>query len=405
MENCRFCGTELTQTFIDLGLSPIANNYISSDRLQDPDEFYPLHAYVCTNCFLVQVEEFEAPEKLFNDYAYFSSYSESWLAHAKTYAEMAVDRFQLKDTSLVIEIASNDGYLLQYFKQKGIKVLGIEPAANVAEAAREKGIETISQFFTEQFAKLLNLKADLIVANNVLAHVPDINGFISGIKMVLKEDGIFTAEFPNLMNILLYNQFDTIYHEHFSYISFSAVKRMLEYHGLRVFDVEEVPTHGGSVRVYARHLKNEKLPERPSVIELLNKEDHIGLNNIDSYIEFGKVVKETKGKILECLADIKARGKTIIAYGAPAKGNTLLNYCGISTDYIEYTVDLNPHKQGRFLPGIRIPIYSPDLIRVTKPDYILILPWNLKDEIIKQLQYTREWGCQFIIPIPSPQII
>ncbi len=404
-DNCRFCGSILHQTFADLGMSPIANDYLSSLQVQRAEKFYPLHTYVCDRCFLVQLEEFESPDHIFGDgdYAYFSSYSESWLRHAKAYTDLMVERFGFNSNHQVIEIASNDGYLLQYFHEKGIPVLGIEPAANTAKVATEKGIPSISKFFGVQTAQeLVELghQADLLLGNNVLAHVPDLNDFVAGIKIVLKPQGIFTMEFPHLYQIMEQNQFDTIYHEHFSYFSFLTVEKIFASHGLTLFDVEELSTHGGSLRIYGKHTENAEPATSVRVTQLKSKELELGLDYIETYISFGEKVKETKRKLLSFLLTAKAEGKSIAGYGAPAKGNTLLNYCGIGRDFIDYTVDRNPHKQGLFLPGTHIPILSPDQISNTKPDYLLILPWNLKEEIMEQMAFIGEWGGQFVVPIP-----
>jgi 2-polyprenyl-3-methyl-5-hydroxy-6-metoxy-1,4-benzoquinol methylase len=409
-DDCRFCSNPLKYTFADLGMSPIANDYLSQIQLDRAEKFYPLHTYVCEKCLLVQLEEFESPHHLFGDgdYAYFSSYSESWLQHAKDYTDLMVQKFGYDSSTQVIEIASNDGYLLQYFHEKGIPVLGIEPAVNTAKVALEKGIPSISKFFGVQTAKELlaeGRKADLLLGNNVLAHVPDVNDFVAGMKIILKPNGIFTMEFPHLLQLMQQNQFDTIYHEHFSYFSFLTVEKIFAAHNLTLFDVEELSTHGGSLRIYGKH-NNAEVPHMcERVTQLKAKEINAGLDRLESYITFGEKVKETKRQLLSfLLTAAKVDGKSIVGYGAPAKGNTLLNYCGINTDFIEYTVDLNPHKQGWFLPGTHIPIFHPDKIRETKPDYVLILPWNLKEEIMKQIAFIGEWGGQFILPIPTVQV-
>ncbi len=405
-DNCRFCGSILNQTFADLGMSPIANDYLNRVQVQRAEKFYPLHTYVCSSCFLVQLEEFESPDHIFGDgdYAYFSSYSESWLRHAKAYTDLMVERFGFNSDHQVIEIASNDGYLLQYFHEKGIPVLGIEPAANTAKVAIEKGIPSISKFFGVQTAQELvelGSQADLLLGNNVLAHVPDLNDFVAGIKIVLKPKGILTMEFPHLYQIMEQNQFDTIYHEHFSYFSFLTVEKIFASHGLTLFDVEELSTHGGSLRIYGKHTENAEPAISGRVTQLKSKEIDLGLDRIETYISFGEKVKETKRKLLNFLLTAKAEGKSIAGYGAPAKGNTLFNYCGIGRDFIDYTVDRNPHKQGLFLPGTHIPILSPDEISETKPDYLLILPWNLKEEIMEQMAFIGEWGGQFVVPVPT----
>jgi 2-polyprenyl-3-methyl-5-hydroxy-6-metoxy-1,4-benzoquinol methylase len=406
-KTCRFCGSALEVTFVDLGMSPLCQDHVKPEETNKMEPFYPLHAYVCNKCFLVQLEEFVSPSVIFNDYAYFSSYSDSWLQHAKTYTDLMVERFRFNKKSQVVEIASNDGYLLQYFMEKAIPVLGIEPASNVAEAAMKKGIPTVVKFFGEKTAREVarDGKADLLLGNNVLAHVPDINDFVSGMKIMLKPEGIITMEFPHLMRLVAENQFDTIYHEHFSYLSFTTVGKIFAAHGLTLFDVEELPTHGGSLRIYARHQEDSTRPVSARVAELLNREETAGFSQLEYYLSFGEKVKETKRKLLEFLINVKREGKSISGYGAPGKGNTLLNYCGIRTDFIDYTVDRSPHKQDNFLPGTHIPIYHPDKIMETRPDYVLILPWNLKDEIMKQISYIRDWGGQFVVPIPEVRVL
>jgi 2-polyprenyl-3-methyl-5-hydroxy-6-metoxy-1,4-benzoquinol methylase len=408
-KKCRFCGNELRYTFADLGMSPIANDNLTSEHLNRAEKFYPLHTYVCDRCLLVQLEEFESPEHIFGDgdYAYFSSYSESWLRHAKAYTELMVERFKFNSASQVVEIASNDGYLLQYFHQKGIPVLGVEPAANTAKAAAEKGIPTWVKFFGVNTAKEMvaeGKSADLLLGNNVLAHVPDVNDFIGGMKIVLKPNGILTMEFPHLLQLMQQNQFDTIYHEHFSYYSFITVEKMFAAHGLTLFDVEELSTHGGSLRIYGKHSDAVEPVVSNRVKQLKAKEAAAGLEDIETYLTFGEQVKATKRKLLKFLIEAKSQGKRIAAYGAPAKGNTLLNYCGVGKDFIDYTVDRSPYKQGLFLPGTHIPILHPDKIRETQPDYVLILPWNLKEEIMTQMAYIAEWGGQFVVPIPEVQV-
>jgi 2-polyprenyl-3-methyl-5-hydroxy-6-metoxy-1,4-benzoquinol methylase len=407
-KNCRFCNTQLTQTFCDLGMSPLSNAYLKSEQLQQMEPFYPLHAYVCEHCYLVQLQEFQSPENIFSDYAYFSSYSESWLKHTKKYTEYMIDRFKFNNSSQIVEIASNDGYLLQYFKQHDIPVLGIEPAENVAKVAQAAGIPSIIKFFGIQTAKELvneGKQADLLLGNNVLAHVPDINDFVGGMKLLLKPHGIITMEFPHLLRLIEQNQFDTIYHEHFSYLSFATVEKIFAKHGLTLFDVEELTTHGGSLRIFAKHTEDNTHQLTNSSKELRQLEIQQGLGDIGTYQIFAESVRETKRKILEFLIQTKQANKTIVAYGAPAKGNTLLNYCGIRDDFIDYTVDLSPHKQGLFLPGTHIAIYHPDKIKETKPDYLVILPWNLKDEIIEQMAYIREWGGQFVTLIPHVEVV
>lgn len=404
---CRFCSNLLSHTFVDLGMSPLSNAYLKLDTINKAEKFYPLHTYVCDNCFLVQLEEFETPDHIFSDYAYFSSYSETWLRHAENYTELMTQRFSLNANSQVIEIASNDGYLLQYFQKQNIPVLGIEPAANVAKVAEEKGIPSLVKFFGVSTAKELvaqGKQADLLLGNNVLAHVPNLNDFVAGMKIVLKPDGILTMEFPHVLQLILQNQFDTIYHEHFSYFSFLTVEKVFATHGLTLFDVEELPTHGGSLRIYGQHNDGKK-PISDRVSKLKTKEIDAGLEQRSTYLGFGEQVKATKRHLLSFLIDIKNQGKSVVGYGAPAKGNTLLNYCGIRTDLLDYTVDRSPYKQGLFLPGTHIPIYHPDKIIETKPDYLLILPWNIKDEIIEQMSHIREWGGKFVVPIPKVEVI
>ena len=405
---CRFCKTTLKHTFVDLGMSPLSNSYLKLEQLNKAEKFYPLHAYVCEQCLLVQLEEFESPDHIFSDYAYFSSYSDSWLDHAKQYTSLMIDRFGFNESSQIIEIASNDGYLLQFFQEHNIPVLGVEPAANVAQVAEAKGISTLVKFFGVQTAHELleqGKASDLLLGNNVLAHVPDINDFVAGMKIILKPEGIITMEFPHLWQLINQNQFDTIYHEHFSYLSFTTVEKIFAQHGLTLFDVEELPTHGGSLRIYGKHDRNQKLVVSDRVTLLKAKEQRAGLDNIEAYLQFGDRVMSTKRKLLSFLIELKDAGKIIVGYGAPAKGNTLLNYCGIRTDLLDYTCDRSPHKQGLFLPGTHIPIYHPDKIAETKPDYVLILPWNLKDEIRSQLSYIRDWGGKFVVPIPEVEVL
>jgi 2-polyprenyl-3-methyl-5-hydroxy-6-metoxy-1,4-benzoquinol methylase len=401
---CRFCGTALQHTFVDLGMSPLAESWIKPLERNQMERFYPLHVYVCHRCFLVQLEEFESAENIFSDYAYFSSYSESWLQHAKAYVDMAVQRFALNGKSQVVEIASNDGYLLRNFVGKGIKVLGVEPAANVAKVAVAGGVPTVVRFFGAETARQLVMegtRADLIVGNNVLAHVPDINDFVKGLKILLKPEGGITMEFPHLLQLIAKNEFDTIYHEHFSYLSFATVENIFVAHGLGLYDVEELPTHGGSLRIYARHSENGDKSVSRRAKELKAREEAAGFGRLETYLSFTEQVKETKRKLLEFLIRAKREGKSVAGYGAAAKGVTLLNYCGVRTDFIEYAVDLSPHKQGHFMPGVHIPIFHPDKIRETRPDYVLILPWNLKDEIMGQMAFIGEWGGQFVVPIPE----
>ncbi len=404
---CRFCGTKLEHTFVDLGMSPLCESYLSSEHLNQMEPFYPLHVQVCKNCFLVQLEAYVTPEHIFSDYAYFSSYSDSWLVHAKRYTDLMVERFGIGEKSFVVELASNDGYLLQYFVEKKVPVLGIEPAANVADVAIKKGVPTIVKFFGRESARELAAsgeKADLLLGNNVLAQVPDLNDFVAGMKILLAPTGIITMEFPHLQRLMEENQFDTIYHEHFSYFSFVTAEQIFTAHGLTLFDVEELPTHGGSLRIYGRHREDSSKPVSARVTELRSREVTAGYVRLETYARFAEQVKETKRKLLEFLIQAKRSGKQIAGYGAPGKGNTLLNYCAIRTDFLDYTVDRNPYKHGRFLPGTHVPIFPPDRIRETKPDFLLILPWNLKDEIIKQNAFIREWGGKFVVPIPEVQV-
>lgn len=404
---CRFCNTDLHYIFVDLGMSPLANSYLHPEQLHSMEPFYPLCVYVCERCLLVQLEEFEKAEHIFSDYAYFSSYSDSWLAHARQYVEMMVQRLELNGRSKVVEIASNDGYLLQYFVAQGIPVLGIEPAQNVAEAAVKKGIPTVTQFFGEETARHLirdGVRADLLIGNNVLAHVPRLNDFIKGMKLLLNPHGVITMEFPHLMRLMAENQFDTIYHEHFSYFSFCAVEKIFAAHGLTLFDVEELSTHGGSLRIYACHTEDRSRVVSTQVTELRAREEADGFTRLERYLSLAEQVKDVKWRLLDFLISAKRQKKSVVAYGAPAKGNTLLNYCGVRSDFIEYVVDRSPHKQGCFLPGTHLPIHQLEKIRETQPDYLLILPWNLKDEIMDQMAYIREWGGQFIVPIPTVEV-
>lgn len=406
--HCRFCNSALEHTFVDLGMSPLCQTHIAPGQLSDMESFYPLHAYVCDQCFLVQLQEFVAPENIFSEYAYFSSFSDSWVDHAKRYAEMAAQRFGLGKDSRVVEIASNDGYLLQHFVAMGIPVLGVEPAANVADVAIKKGVPSVVKFFGRETAAQLAGEpgqADLLLGNNVLAHVPDLNDFVAGMKILLKPDGVITMEFPHLLRLMESNQFDTIYHEHFSYFSFYTVEQVFAAHGLVLFDVEELGTHGGSLRIYGRHAADMSKAVSGRVTELRQREIARGFDTLDTYRGFGEQVKETKRKLLAFLIEAKRAGKSVVGYGAPGKGNTLLNYCGIREDFLDYTVDRNPYKQGKFTPGTRIPIFDPSKIRETKPDYVLILPWNLKDEIAGQMAFIREWGGQLVTPIPEVEIL
>jgi len=404
---CRFCTTRLEHTFVDLGMSPLCESFLAASALNQMEPFYPLHVYVCAQCFLVQVEEFVSPEDIFREYAYFSSYSDSWIDHVRRYTDQIIERLNLGCTSSVIELASNDGYLLQFFHRRGIPVLGIEPARNVARVALDKGIPTVTEFFGMDLASRLSAEgkaADLIIGNNVLAQVPDLNDFVAGMKLLLKPDGTITLEFPHLMRLVEDNQFDTIYHEHFSYFSCASTSTILAAHGLALFDVEELPTHGGSLRAYICHAGDGAQAVSTRVEDLLAQERHAGLATIEYYTSFEQQVRETKRKLLEFLIDAARKEKSVVGYGAPGKGNTLLNYCGIRTDFLQYTVDRNPHKQGKYLPGTHIPIEAPERIRETRPDYVLILPWNLKDEIMDHMHHIREWGGQFVVPIPEVRV-
>jgi SAM-dependent methyltransferase len=405
---CRFCGAPLTKTFVDLGMSPLCQTHIEPHQLNQMEPFYPLHTWVCEKCFLVQLEEYVAPANIFTEYAYFSSYSDSWVAHARRYTELMRSRFGIGPDSLVAEIASNDGYLLRHFVEAGVPVLGIEPAANVAKAAQERGIRTEVCFHGRSSAAANVAKygqADLVLGNNVLAHVPDLNDFVAGMKTLLKPRGVITMEFPHLQRLMEQNQFDTIYHEHFSYFSFMTVQSVFAAHGLTLFDVDELDTHGGSLRIYGRHSEDDSKPVAGRARELLARELAMGFDRLETYGRFGEQVKATKRKILEFLIGLKASGQSIAGYGAPGKGNTLLNYCGIRTDFLDYTVDRNPYKQGKYTPGTHIPILAPETIARTRPDYLFILPWNLREEITQQMSFVRDWGCRFIVPIPEPRIL
>jgi SAM-dependent methyltransferase len=399
---CRFCSTPLSEVVADLGVVPLANAYVHPERALEPEAFYPLVAYVCGRCFLVQVAAVETPEHHFSDYVYFSSYSDEWLAHARRYAIAIRERLALGPQSQVIEIASNDGYLLQYFVEAGIPVLGIEPAANISEVARAKGIETWTKFFGTATANEIAGRADLLIANNVLAHVPDLNDFVEGMRIALAPRGTITIEFPHLLQILRFSQFDTIYHEHYSYLSLLAAQRVLAAHGLDVVDVEELPTHGGSLRVYVQHA-GAAIASR--VQELLEKERSFGLDRIETYRQFADGVRACKRALLQFLIGARDAGKRVAGYGAPAKATTLLNYCGARTDFIGYTVDRSPHKQGLYLPGTRIPIFGPEKIAETRPDYVLILAWNLRHEIMSQMAHISDWGGRFVIPIPTAEVV
>lgn len=403
--NCRFCKTELNYDFVDLGFSPPSNSFLTAAQLNEPEMYYPLKIKLCDNCFLVQIDEFAKHDDIFNDsYVYYSSFSTSWLDHAKKYTEKMVSRFGFGHASMVVEIASNDGYLLQYFKANQIPVLGIEPTANTAKVAEEKGIETCIEFFGSALAEKLiseKAKADLLIGNNVLAHVPDINDFIRGMKIMLNDKGVITMEFPHLLKLIEENQFDTIYHEHFSYLSLYTVKKMFEYHGLRIFDVEELPTHGGSLRVYATHLENNDLKTEDAVNYVLEKEQMHGLRQVDLYTTFQQKSEQVKNNLLTFLLEAKQENKKVVAYGAAAKGNTLLNFAGIKQDLLPFVIDASPYKQGKFLPGSHLPVEKEYILVLEKPDYIIILPWNLKHEISEQLSYTREWGARFVVAVPE----
>lgn len=404
---CRACGAPLRHSFVDLGMSPLCESYIGADALNEAETFYPLHVLVCEVCYLVQLMEYVSPAAIFSDYAYFSSYSDSWVAHAGRYVEAVTERFRLDESSLVVEIASNDGYLLQHFQERQIPCLGIEPAANVAQVARERGIDTRVRFFGAELARELRaerLHPKLIAANNVLAHVPDLNDFVSGLKELLHPQGVITLEFPHLLRLMQENQFDTIYHEHFSYLSLRVVEEVFARHGLAVVDVEELPTHGGSLRVYAQHDEHGGGAVSNRVIALQAQENEAAFDRLQGYQGFAPRVHQTKRRLLEFLLQAREAGDSVVGYGAPGKGNTLLNYCGIRTDLLEYTVDRSPHKQGLFTPGTHIPILAPDEIYRTRPRYLLILPWNLAGEISSQMEAIREWGGEFVVPIPEVRV-
>jgi SAM-dependent methyltransferase len=400
--SCRFCATPLQHEFANLGMSPLANSFVPQERESAMEPFYPLRAYVCERCRLVQLEQFETPEGIFSDYAYFSSYSTTWLEHARGYVEQMTQTLELGPHSHVVEIASNDGYLLQYFHERQIPVLGIEPAANVAKLALQKGIPTLVEFFGQQTASSLveDSAADLLLGNNVLAHVPDLNDFVAGMKILLKPGGTITMEFPHLLRLIEESQWDTIYHEHFSYFSWLTVREIFAAHGLRLFDVEELSTHGGSLRIHGAH-ENDERRESERALELAERERAAGLERLETYTSFGAQVARDKLEILRFLIDLRQEGLRIAGYGAPAKGNTMLNYCGIGPELVEFTCDLNPHKQGHFLPGTHIPILAPEAIREQRPDIVLILPWNLREEIIEQLSFIREWGGRFAARAPN----
>ncbi|MGE5145579.1 MAG: methyltransferase domain-containing protein [Candidatus Eiseniibacteriota bacterium] len=404
--SCRFCGAALTESVVDLGRSPPANAYLTAEELGRPEPSFPLHAYVCGTCLLVQLQDFQSPDELFGDYAYFSSYSDTWMKHVERYCDDMIRRFDLRAQHRVIEIASNDGYLLQFFSERGIPVMGVEPAGNVAHEAMAKGIPTIVRFFGVDTARGLvaqGHQADLLIGNNVLAHVPNLNDFVGGLKIVLAATGVLTMEFPHLLRLLAETQFDTIYHEHFSYFSLMTVQRIFEHHHLKLFDVEELPTHGGSLRIFACHDAQPR-PVAESVAGVLAAEREAGLDRLDTYRSFGAAVRTTRRMLRDFLTGAKLARRSVVGYGAPAKGNTLLNYCGVGPDLVAYTVDRSPHKQGKFLPGTHIPIFHPDHIRETKPDFVLILPWNLRREIMEQMSFIRDWGGRFVVPIPQVRV-
>lgn len=404
---CRFCGKGLRTTFVDLGMSPLCESYLRADQLNHMEPFYPLHVYVCDECLLVQLGEYVSPREIFSEYAYFSSYSDSWVRHAETYTEKIIKRFGIDRGHKVVELASNDGYLLQHFVRRNITCLGIEPAENVAQVAVEKGVPTIARFFGTELAEEISStqgKADLLIGNNVLAHVPDLNDFVQGMKILLNSNGLLTMEFPHLHRLIKGNQFDTIYHEHFSYLSFLTVSKVFEAHRLTLFDVEELPSHGGSIRIYARHAEDGSKEVTQNVLRLRAEELALGYDRIETYGLFEEKVHETKRRLLEFLIDAKRKGKSIVNYGAPGKGNTLLNYCGIRRDFVDYAVDRNEYKHGRYTPGTHLPIFPPEKLQETRPDFIVIVPWNLRKEISQQLAYTAEWNAKLVVPIPEVEV-
>lgn len=408
---CRYCEEPLNHLMCDLGMSPMANSYPSAESLSEGEKSYPLKVWVCESCLLAQLEQFEPPDAIFSDYAYFSSFSSGWVEHAKRYVEMMIDRFEFDKDSLVVEVASNDGYLLQHFSEHGIPVLGIEPAANIAKFAKEeKGIESLVRFFGSQTARMLHAdgnSADLLIGNNVLAHVPDIRDFVRGVKIALKRDGVFTFEFPHLMRLIEGNQFDTVYHEHFSYLSLLCVERIFTRYGLELFDVEELPTHGGSLRIFGKHAGHDSQIVRATgrVEELRKREIAFGLNRMATYRAFSDRLKAVKRDLLGFLLNASERGESVVCYGAAAKGVTLMNYCGLGSDLVDYVVDKSPHKQDRFMPGANVAIYPPSKIFETRPDYVMILPWNISDEVCREMEGIREWGGRFVVPIPSVRVI
>ena len=405
---CRFCKTPLARTFVDLGMAPMVSNYLKADQLQDAERFYSLRAYVCEQCFLVQLPDAETPENIFGEYPYFSSVSKSWLDHARRYVEMMVQHYGIGQSSQVVEIASNDGYLLQYFKEHQIPIQGVEPARNIAAVAERKGIPTLAKFFGKNTAQELirdGKQADLIIGNNVLAHVPDINDFVAGLKVLLKPSGIITMEFPHLLRTMIESQFDQVFHEHASYLSLVTVERIFATHSLAIFDVQELPTHGGSIRIFAKHANNGSTQPAARVSQLRERERAYGLERPEAYDSFRRQARRIKFELLSLLLAARQTGHSIVGYGAPGKGCVMLNYCGIGPDFLDYLVDLSPAKQGLYMPGVRLPIHHPDRIRETKPEYVLILPWNLRAEIMEQLAYIASWGGKFIIPIPEPRIV
>ena len=404
---CRFCGSPLEHTFVDLGETPLANAFLTEEALTRPEPRHPLKVYVCSNCLLVQLPEFESPEAIFSDYAYFSSFADTWLDHVERYAAAAIDRFAIDASSQVIEVASNDGHLLQRFAQRGIPVLGIEPAANVAREAESRGIRTLVRFFGAEVAGEVaaDVRADLLVGNNVLAHVPDLNDFVAGLRVLLAPAGVLTLEFPHLARLMSENQFDTIYHEHFSYFSFRTARQVLRAHGLEVFDVDRLPTHGGSLRIYAHHRSDETHETSARVDELLTEETQQGFEELEHHLDFDRHVRATRDVLLGFLERARREGKRVACYGAPAKGNTLLNYCGVDTGVVPYTVDRSPHKQGLYLPGTHLPIHAPEHVFEDRPDYLLILPWNFRDEILEQMAGISEWGGRFVVAIPELEVI
>lgn len=404
---CRLCGDSLAQTFVDLGMSPLCESYVTPERLDQMERFYPLHALVCGSCFLVQLKEYVSADDIFTEYAYFSSYSTSWVEHARAYCEMIRARLGLDAQSLVVELASNDGYLLQHFLPLGVPVLGVEPAANIARAARDKGIPTLVEFFGSRLADRLageGRHADLIIGNNVLAQIPDLNDFTAGMARLLAPEGVITLEFPHLERLMAESQFDTIYHEHFSYFSLGSIERLAARHALKLIDVEELATHGGSLRVYLAHHGSAR-EAGAAVARLLERERRLGLEDLATYAAFGEQVKRTKRRLLGFLIEAKEAGKRVCGYGAPGKSSTLLNYCGIGTDFLDFTVDRSLYKQGCFTPGMHIPIRPPEALDEARPDYVLILPWNLKDEIVEAMRHIEAWGGRFVVPIPEVTLI